>query len=222
MQGFIPSVLYGHKVKNQNLSLKYSDFEKVLDQAGESTLIDLTIDNQKSVKVLIHDFDRDAVTHKVNHVDLYQVNMKEKIKTEIELVFVNESPAVKDLSAILIKALDKIEIECLPGDLISHVEIDLSSLKEFGDVIRVKDLSLPENITLLTESEAAVALVEEPREEEEIKEEEETEGVEEVEVEGEKKEEGAEGETAEKKQSEDKKGDKTEEKSTEEKTPEQK
>ena len=167
--GNIPAVLYGHKVKNQNLKLKLSDFEKVLNEAGESTLVDLKVDNSEPVKVLIHAISREAVSHKVIHVDFYQVNMKEKVKTDVELVFINESPAVKNLSAVLVKALDKIEIECLPSDLISHLDIDLSTLKEFGDVIRIKDLNLSENISILNDLESPIVLAEEPKKVEEEK-----------------------------------------------------
>lgn len=181
----IPAVLYGHKIDNQNLSLKYTDFEKVLGQAGESTLVDLQVGDDQPVKVLIHDISRDPVSYKVTHVDFYQVNMKEKVKTEVELEFINESPAVKNFSAILIKTLDKVEIECLPADLISHMDVDLSKLEKLGDTLRVKDLPFPENIQVLTDPEAAVALVEEPKQQEEVSAEVETPAGE-VPVEGEK------------------------------------
>jgi len=191
----LPAVLYGHKVKNQNLALNIHEFEKIFEQAGESTLIDLTVAEASPVKVLIHDIQRHPVSHKIIHTDLYQVRMDEKIKTDVELVFINESPAVKDLSGVLVKTLDKIEIECLPGDLISHVDIDLSVLETFEDVIRIKDLVVPEKVHILNDLESAIALVEEPRKIEEeapIGEGEEGEGGEEG-AEGEESKEGEEG-----------------------------
>ncbi len=118
--------------------------------------------------------------------------MKEKIRTEVELEFVGESPAVKDLGAMLVKAIDRVEIECLPGDLISYLEVDLSVLKEINDIIRVKDLDVPKNIEILTDKETTVTLAEEHKE---IEIEEETqEEAPEPEVEGEKKEEADDGE----------------------------
>jgi len=161
--GQIPAILYGHKIKNQNLILKQNEFERILEKAGESSLIDLEINKSEPVKVLIQDIQHHPVAHKIIHVDLYQVNMKEKIHTEVELNFINESPAVKNLGGVLVKALDSIEIECLPGDLISHIDVDLSKLKQIDDILRVKDLSLSENISILTEFETPMVLVEEPK-----------------------------------------------------------
>jgi len=172
----IPAVLYGHKIKNHNLVLDCGDFEKLFNKISESDLVDLKINNKKTVKVLIQETQRNPITNNFLHIDFYQVKMDEKIKTEIELEFVNESPAVKDLNGVLIKALDHIEIECLPGDLISKIQIDLSTLKTFDDIIRVNDLNISEKIKILTNKETIIALVEEQKEEEKPIEENETEG----------------------------------------------
>jgi len=209
--GKLPAVLYGHNVENLNLVLNYSDFEKALNQVGESSLIDLKIDEHQKpvsadggaqpVKVLIQDVTRHPVSDKILHVDFYQVKMDEKIRTEVELNFVNEAPAVKELGGVLVKVLDHIEIECLPSDLISELEVDLSSLKTFDDIIRVKDLKVSEKVNILTDTEATVALVEEPSkvEEEKPAEEEKPEG-----EEGEEKEEKKEGGEKEEAKEEDK------------------
>lgn len=167
--GQLPAVLYGKNIENKNLTVRYSDFEKLSHVATESDLIDLNVDRAGSVKVLIHQVDFEPVTHKMIHVDFYQVNMKEKIRTELELKFIGEAPAVKDLGGVLVKTMDHIEIECLPSDLISQTEVNLDNLKEIGDVIRVKDLAIPKNIEVLTDPEATLVLVEEPKKiEEEI------------------------------------------------------
>lgn len=166
-QGKIPAVVYGHKIASSNVAIKKSDLEKIMRQASASDLIDLQIDNQAPIKVLLHEIDRQPVNDQVLHVDFYQVNMKEKIQTDVALEFVNESPAVKDLSGVLIKTLDHVEIECLPGDLISQLEVDLSQLKQLSDSIRVKDLIVPANVVMLTEPETTVVLVEEQKVEEE-------------------------------------------------------
>ncbi len=165
--GKLPAVLYGHGIKNINLTLNYHDFEKVLNKISESDLIDLTIDENKPVKVLIHDIARDPVTNKFLHLDFYQVRMDEKITTQVELNFVGESPAVKELGGVLVKALDEVEIECLPGDLISKIDVELTSLKTFDDIVRVKDLSVPAKVTILTPTETTVVLVEEQKKYEE-------------------------------------------------------
>ncbi|HPI67142.1 MAG TPA: 50S ribosomal protein L25 [bacterium] len=159
----IPAVVYGHNIDNINVMVNAVDLEKIMRQSSASDLIDLQVGDNPAVKVLVHEIDREPVRGQIRHVDFYQVNMKEKISTDVSLNFIGESPAVKDLSGVLIKTLDKIEIECLPGDLISNLEIDLSLLKQIGDSLRVKDLDVPEKITVLTEPETTVVLVEEQK-----------------------------------------------------------
>jgi len=164
--GQIPAVIYGHGLETKILTLVELELEKTLQQISESDLVDLVIDNEKPIKVLFHDISRDPLTNKFVHIDFYQVRMDEKIKTEIALNFMGESGAVKDLGAVLIKTLDSIEVECLPGDLISHLDVDLNALNQLGTIIRAKDLKIPPALTLLTDPETPIALAEEPKKEE--------------------------------------------------------
>jgi len=189
---FIPAVLYGPGAENKNLKIKRVDFEKVFAVAGESSLIDLIVENKEPVKILIKETQEDPLKDSVIHVDLYQVNMNKKITTEIPLHFIGESPAVKELGAILVKDIDSIEVECLPGDLVNHIDVDLSVLKDFHDAIKINDLKLPPAIKLVSATNDIVANVIEPRLEVEEA------PVEEALVEGGEGEEVAEGEAASK------------------------
>lgn len=167
-QGLVPAVLYGHNISNVNLSISETELQKLLNKISESDLINLIIEDNQPVKVLIHEIAKDPLKNQINHLDFYQVDMKEKIKTHIELSFINESPAVKNFGGVLVKTLDTVEVECLPGDLISHLEVDLSLLKEIGSIIRAKDLNIPKELTLLTDEETVIVLTEEPKKEKEI------------------------------------------------------
>ncbi len=170
ISGLIPAVIYGHKIKNQNLELPYSKFIKVYEQAGESSLVDLKIEAEKPIKVLIQDIEIDPLTQKIMHIDFYQVRQDEEITVEVEINFIGESPAVKDLGGVLIKTLDSIKIECLPKDLIRQVDIDLSQLKQIGDTIHVGDLKFPKEIKILEKLDEPVVAVSEPRSEKELEE----------------------------------------------------
>lgn len=172
--GFIPAVLYGHGTKPTSLSLKTNEFSKIYEEAGTSSLVDLKIDENNSVKVLTHEPQRDPVRNLPIHVDFYKVRMDEKIKTEIPLEFIGVSDAVETLDGSFVTNRDSIEIECLPTDLVSEVTIDLSVLKTFEDQVTVKDLKLPSTIEVLTDLEEVICFVEEPRSEEELAELEET------------------------------------------------
>lgn len=171
-EGNIPAILYGHKIENQMLNLPYNIFYNLYREAGENTLIDLAIDGKEPFKVIIHDVDRDEVSNKVRHVDLYQVKMDEKIETEIPIHFIGESPAVKEMGGVLLKQMDALPVKCLPNDLIKYVEVDLSNLKDLNDVVRVADITIPSTLEVLRDGDEAVTLVTAPREEKEPVEEE--------------------------------------------------
>ncbi len=162
---FMPAVLYGKGIDNQNLKLKRNDFNKLFNLAGESNLINLDY-GTGPVKVLIKDFQRDILKDFLTHVDFYQVNMKEKINTEIPLHFIGESKAVKELGGMLMKEIDAIEVECYPNDLVDHFDVDISVLKTFEDFIRVSDVNIPENMVLAQDGENIVVAAKPPRVEE--------------------------------------------------------
>ena len=161
--GYIPAVIYGSGAKNINLKIKTIDFEHVFAAAGESNLIDLIINGKQAVKVIVKEFQKDAVKGGAIHVDFYQVDMKKKITTNIPLDFVGKSKAVKELGGILIKNMDEVEVECLPGDLINKIEVDLSKLNDLSDIIRVSDLVLPEGVAIINEQSDVVASIVELR-----------------------------------------------------------
>lgn len=194
-QGKIPGVLYGKEREPVSIAIDRNGFAAVFEQAGESTLIDLSVDDQPPVKVLIYDFQRDPHGQDVTHVDFYQVKMDEKITAEVEFVFEGTAPIEKEQGGIIVKAMGGIEVECLPADLPHEITVDLSGLQTFDDVIRVQDLPTFEGVEYQANPERTVVTVSEPRSEEELKalEEEVVEDVEGVEVSGEKPEEGAEG-----------------------------
>lgn len=169
-QGFIPAVVYGHKVKNQNIQVGASNFNKLFERAGETSLIDLEIDEQKPVKVIVQDIQRDVVKGNITHVDFHQIREDEEITVDVELEFIGESKAVKEESGILIKSLASIKIECLPANLIHRIEVDISQLKNFGDCLYVKDLKISDKVKVLDNPDEAVVSVAEPRSEKELEE----------------------------------------------------
>jgi large subunit ribosomal protein L25 len=169
ISGKIPAVLYGHG-ENLNLSFDQKEFNKIFKEAGSSTIVTLKIEGREPIKTLILEPQYDPLTDRIIHADLYKVNMKEEIRTEIPLVFIGESAAVRDLEGNLITSKDTIEVKCLPDNLVSEIEVDISSLNTFDDSIKISDLIVPEGIEVLAEPEEVVALVSAPRTEEELEE----------------------------------------------------
>lgn len=199
-QNQLPAILYGHKVKNIPLTIDKKEFDYIFHQAGQTTLINLEITDIGSKKVLIQEVQLDPVSGHIIHIDFHQVKLTQKIKTEVPIITKGMAPAVSDLEGSLIINKDKIEIECLPQDLIHEIKIDVSELKTFDDKILIEDLKVPENIKILDDLEEVVALVNPPRSEEELAELEEAveEKVEEVEIEKEAEKEEGEEEATEK------------------------
>lgn len=198
----IPAVVYGKGLETQHISLSLPVFTKLYAQAGTSTLVNLKIGDEKLIKVLVREPQIDPIYSKPVHVDFYQVNMKEKIRTEIPLEFIGESPVVIDMEGKLVHNMDTIEVECLPEDLVQHIEVDLSKLLNFDDAIHVSELNVPEKIEVLTDPELVVVVAQAPISEAELEAElaepvSEEEAVAAVEVEEGVAAEGEEGETAE-------------------------
>jgi len=180
-ENLIPAELYGHGLENIHLSVPAKEFSKLFKEAGESTIINLNLENKK-LPVLIHEVSVDPLSDKIIHIDFYQVKMDEKIITSVPLEFIGEAPAVKEKEGILIKAVQEIEVEALPSDLPHNIEVDISQLSDIGMSIHVKDLKIDKKVKVLADLETVVATVTEPAKEEVV---EKPITVEEVKVEGE-------------------------------------
>ena len=188
-QGILPAVLYGPKIKSEPLTIDFKEFDKVLKEAGESTLISLEIEGGKKYSVLIHDIKRDPLTGDPLHVDFYQPSLEKKIEAKIPIILEGEAPAVKNLGGTLIKNISEIEVRALPQNFPKGFRINIDSLKTFEDHILIKDLKAAEGVEILREPNEIVVSVAPPAKVEEELEKPIEEKVEEVEkVEKEKKE----------------------------------
>jgi len=140
-QGIIPVHLFGHNVESLALQCEAAQLQRVLAQAGKTRLINLKLDKAKRPRiVVIREIHRDPLTSELLHVDFYQVRMAEKIKVELQ-------------------ELSNLTIECFPDQIPASVEVDLSSLTEAEQAIRVKDVVLDEEITVLNAPELIVVKI---------------------------------------------------------------
>jgi len=164
-QGFIPAVVYGPKTDNLHIQIKKAEALKIYDQGCEYSLITLDIDGQEQRQGIIKDLAQTKVKDQLIHMDFFQVDMAEKVTTEVELNFIGEAPAVKQLGGVVVKNFDAVEIECLPKDLTSELDVDLSVLTDFDTHITFADLKLPKGVALSDKHEMneIIVAVEEPR-----------------------------------------------------------
>jgi len=167
-KGFIPAELYGSGVSNAHLSIPLRDFMKVYKEAGESTIVNLSFDDKK-IPVLIYNVAISSLEQGVEHVDFLAVKMDEKIKTQVPLEFIGEAPAVREKGAILVKAMQEIEVEAFPTELPRSIKADLSKLEDIDFSIYVKDLEVPAKVKILVDPQTVVAsAIEQTAEEEAV------------------------------------------------------
>ena len=186
-QGLIPAVVYGHREETIPVTLNPQKLSKALrGGAGERSLIKLTIeglqDGPVTKTVILKEKQIDPVKRTLMHVDLYTVAMDETIHVAIPVHVMGKAAGVEQ-GGVLEQVLREIEVECLPGDIPSSIDVDVSAL-EIGDSIHIAAITL-EKAKILADPEQTILTIvpptvyEEPVVEEEIAEEEEIEGEEE-------------------------------------------
>jgi len=171
-EGKLPAIVYGRKDKSVSIFVPLKEFKKTWNEAGESTIIELSQEGSKNpLNVIIKDVAMDPVSEEPIHADFYKVEMDKPIKAMVPIEFEGIAPAVKELGGALVKVMHEIEVEALPKDLPPEIKVDISNLNTFEDRITVADIKLPAGIKLSVKKDETIALVEEPRpEEEEVKE----------------------------------------------------
>jgi large subunit ribosomal protein L25 len=167
-EGWTPGVMYGHGFDPIPLQFETHRLEQLLSQVGGSQIIYVNIEGQEQPEMaLVREVQRDPIRRDVLHVDFYHVMMTERLTAEIPLMVVGESPVVVEREGILLQGISSVEVECLPGDLVDAIEVDLSELTEIGQGIYVRDLAIPAGIDLLTDPGEMIARLV-PLEEEEV------------------------------------------------------
>src|SRR3989344_749620 len=183
-KGMIPAELYGHGVANIHLTVPVKDLAAAYKTAGESEIINLVVDGQNK-PVIIHDIQFHPITQDFQSVDFYEVDMNAELELAIPFEFMGEAPAVKAFGGILTKAMDALEIVCLPANIPQHIVIDLSKLTELNQSIYVRDLAASDKYKIVTNPSTVIVSISEPVVEEvtpvaEVK-------IEDIKVEGEEK-----------------------------------
>jgi large subunit ribosomal protein L25 len=166
-EGILPANVYGKKVKSKAVSVELSDFEKIFKQAGETNIVNLFL-GKKKLPVLIHNIQLDPVSDSPLHVDFLQIDLKEKVTSQIPVELIGESPAEKQGLGTVVQYINEIEVEALPTDLLDKFEIDLSKLEKVDDAVLVRDIEVDKKkITIREDEEKMVVKIEELRKEEE-------------------------------------------------------
>jgi len=170
-EGVTPLHLFGHGVESLALQSETISLEKVLAAAGETRLISLSLNKERRVRpVLVREIQRDPLSGNLVHVDLYQVNMDEKIESEVPIVLTGKAPALDDKSNMMLQELDTLNIESLPDKIPASIKVDVSSLTAAGQVKRVKDINVDPEIVITTNPETIIAAIMARHEEKKVEE----------------------------------------------------
>jgi large subunit ribosomal protein L25 len=158
-EGVVPGVVYGHRTEAEALVLDSGEFRRVYARAGRTHLVDLVLDGGRAQKVLIKEVQTHPRHDGAQHVDLFRIDLKEKLQIDVPVTIVGESPAVKRGDGDLLISTHSLRVECLPGDIPESIEVDVSGLEEIDDAVRVHDLSFAEGVAVLTGSEEMIVKV---------------------------------------------------------------
>src|SRR2546429_3719434 len=163
--GKIPGVVYGAGKNALSVSLDPRQVSRILhSESGHNTIFDLALDGQRS-KAMIVDWQYEPIKGALRTIDLKRIAMDQKLKVLVPIVLKGEAAGVKQQGGILEQMLREVEVECLPGDIPSHIDADISELV-FGKVLRVSDLPHSDKLKFLTDENQPVAHVTAVKEEE--------------------------------------------------------
>ncbi|MBN2547663.1 MAG: 50S ribosomal protein L25 [Anaerolineales bacterium] len=165
--GIIPAVIYGHGIDPLTISLNYKEANTILSGISSSQLLVVEIEGKKHI-TLVRQKQRDPVTSILLHVDFQEVSMTELLRATVGIELVGESPAAKNYGAIIVTGLEKLEIECLPGDLPERIVLDIAVLKEIGDAVYVRDLPIPSKVEVFDDGDELVVIATAPISEAEL------------------------------------------------------
>ncbi len=153
--GEIPGVLYGAGKEPRSISVDPKVMTRILhSESGHNTIFDISVDGEKS-KAMIVDWQHDPIKGKLLHVDLKRIAMDKALRVMVPIEIVGEAPGVKTEGGVLDITLREVEVECLPADIPSHINVDVSNLT-FGVNIRVADLPHGGKLKFLTDPNVTV------------------------------------------------------------------
>jgi len=168
-QGITPVHIFGHGIESLALQCDTANLQRVLTQTGQTRVINLKIDGEKTPRtVMVREAQQSILKGDLLHVDFYQVKMTEVIDVDVPIVLVGEAPALKNRENMLAQELNTLSIQCLPGNIPNSIEVDVTSLTESDQAIRVRDIVPGEGVTILNDPEVMLARIAVQRQAEEI------------------------------------------------------
>ena len=163
--GKIPAVLYGGGQDPVAIEVDPKQISRILySESGHNTIFDLEMGGTASAKAMIVDWQREPINDSLIHIDLKRIALDKELKVSVPIKLIGVPVGVKTHGGILDQVLRELEVECLPADIPSHIDVDVTSL-DLHAVLRVKDLPHSDKIEYLSDEETTIAHVISIREE---------------------------------------------------------
>src|SRR6185437_5143109 len=159
VDGKIPAVVYGAGQDAVAVTVDPRVITKILhSDSGHNTIFDLNVEGAAIAKAMIVDWQHEPIKGKLLHIDLKRIAMDKMMRVSVPIQLIGTATGVKNQGGILEHVLREVEIECLPGDIPSHLDVDVSGLELHG-AIHVSDLPHSGSIKFLGDENATVAHV---------------------------------------------------------------
>ena len=174
-QGWCPAVIYGPDLEARALQIEPRALLKLLHSAGENALIDLKVSGEGSaepetLKVIVREMAYSPMGSSPEHVDFYKVSLDRSITVAVSVALQGTCEAVENKTGTVSQLVHELTIECLPADIPDSLPVDISSMT-LGHSLHVRDIPVPAGITVLEDSDLAIATltpVKEVEEKEEV------------------------------------------------------
>jgi len=163
--GKIPAVVYGAGKDSLSISVDPRHVQRILNsETGHNTIFDLALTGGERSKAMIVDWQYEPIKGTLLHIDLKRIALDKVLKVSVPIFLVGEAAGVKQEGGIMEQMLREVEIECLPADIPSHIDADVSQLT-FGKVLRVSELPHSTRSSSLRDANQPVAHVTSVKEE---------------------------------------------------------
>jgi large subunit ribosomal protein L25 len=156
-EGLVPAVIHNHGQASLHVAVVEREMKEIYKEAGKHHPLNLNVGSQKFL-ALIKDVHLNPVRRNMQHVVFQAIRQDEKVEAEVPIHIEGEIPAEK-MGLVVLHQLDAVEVEALPKDLPDEFIVDGAKLAELHDKILVSDLTAPEGVTILTDSEHPIATV---------------------------------------------------------------
>ncbi len=164
VSGLIPAVVYGAGQPSVPVTVDPKVITKILySESGHNTIFDLNIEGSAPTKVMIVDWQNEPIKGKLLHIDLKRIAMNVLMRVSVPVQLTGTAAGVKTQGGVLSQVLHEVEVECLPDNIPSHIDVDISNL-ELNGTIHVRDLPHAGNVKFLSGEEELVAHITTPRE----------------------------------------------------------